>query len=71
MRHEPARAWRLWFAVIAVAGVVVVASALVSGGGNLFGDVTVRGGTVPSVLVVTLGVALTAGGTAGWFWRRD
>ncbi|MBF0671794.1 MAG: hypothetical protein IR160_04325 [Salinibacterium sp.] len=71
MRRNPAWAWRLWFAVIAVAGVVVAASALLGSGGNLVGEVTVRGGTVPAVLVIMIGLALAAGGVAGWKWRRD
>lgn len=71
---NPGRAWRLWFAILAFAGVVIVASALIASAGDLLAGISVRGsgdGTVPAIIVVTVGAMLAPVGAAAFVWRRD
>lgn len=65
---------KLVFALFALAGLAIVVTAVVSSGGNLGAHITVRGSgdqTVPSVVVISVGIAILATGVAGFLWRRD
>lgn len=59
-----------WFIVLTLAGLAVVATALVASGGNLGEQLTVRGGGAPAVVILSIGLAMALGGVAGTLWRR-
>jgi hypothetical protein len=56
--------------LLAIAGVVVVIMALVASGGDLLSEITVRGGTVPALLVMVVGVMVCGGGISTLLWSR-
>lgn len=60
-----------WFVVLIVAGLAVIITALAASGGDLAGEITVRGGSAPAYLILTIGIAMALGGIAGSLWRRS
>lgn len=72
--RDPAWVWALVFALLAIAGLAIVVTALVASGGDLGAPIAVRGSgdqPIPSVAVISFGIAFLATGVAGFLWRRD
>lgn len=64
------RTQRALLLLLAVAGLAIVVTSLVASRGQLLADITVRGGTVPALLVIFFGGALGGGAVAGLIWLR-
>jgi hypothetical protein len=64
------RGTQLALVLLSIAGLALVVTSLVASGGRLLDEITVRGGTVPALLVTLLGLALGGGAIAGLLWVR-
>src|SRR5690606_9404871 len=64
------RGTQLALVLLAIAGLAIVVTSLVASGGRLLEEITVRGGTMPALLVTLIGALLGGGAIAGLLWVR-
>ena len=64
------RGTQLALVLLAIVGLAIVVTSLVASGGRLLEEITVRGGTMPALLVTLIGALLGGGAIAGLLWVR-